>query len=125
TMLRSDPGVVEPCGNGMDLPHLTVVILEEVAQGTVEDPGPSAGKGCRVLPRTRTPAAGLDTDETHRAVAQKAPEDADGVRPSPHARNHIVRQASRLFQDLPPRLPSDDRLEVADHEGERVGSHHA
>ncbi len=44
-VLRADAGVVEAGGDGVRLPHLASVVLEEVGVGAVEDAGPAVDEG--------------------------------------------------------------------------------
>src|SRR5713101_2398153 len=75
-VLRADPRIVEPCGDGMRGRDLPVAVLQQVRVGAVKNAGPTAHQRSRVLARLDARARGLHTDERHIAVLEERGEHA-------------------------------------------------
>ena len=74
----------------------------------------------RVNPFTRS----FHPDRVNFRIPDERVENPHGVGTSPNTGHHRAGKHSLDLQDLLPGLPPDDRLEIPDHSGEGVGSHH-
>ena len=75
-------------------------------------------------PRDDRLAAGLDADQPHAGIVDKGVEDAHRVAAAADAGDDRVRQLAGQLEDLRARLPSDHRLEFADHQRIRMRPQH-
>ena len=114
-VLRTHRGIVQAGGDGVGLLDLAVLVLEDVGVGAVEDARGASRQRGAVLAGVEAQTARLDAHHAHARVVHELVEHADGVAAGAHAGDERVGQPALLGQDLPARLPADDRLEVADH----------
>ena len=123
-MLRANTGVIETGGNAVRRLHLTIGVLQEVAQASMKNTRPARSQRGR-MSLARHPFAGrFDTDELDALVLQEGGEDADRIRATAHAGNHGTRQPAVFLQQLRSGLASDHRLEVPDQTGKWIGTDH-
>src|SRR4051794_7029549 len=114
-VLGADARVVQTGGDRVRLEDLAVLISEHRRHRSVEDPeAPGAERGS-VAPGLEPLPPGLDPDELDRVVEERG-EEADGVRPTAHARDDPLRQRVLDLERLRARLVADHALQVA-HEG--------
>jgi hypothetical protein len=109
-VLRTDARVVEPSRDRMGLHDLAIRVLQEVAEGTVQDAGLAEGERGAVPAELRTDPARLDTEQPHARRSDERGEDADRVRPAADARDHVLGVRADPFGVLGPRLVSDHPL---------------
>ena len=121
-VLGADARVVQTGARWSGTPGLAVVVLHEVAEGAVQDPGRAGREPRRVAAGLDALSPGLDADEPHVGVVDEPVEDPHGVGPAPDAGDDGVGQPSGEVEHLGARLDPDDPVEVADHLGERVRS---
>ena len=112
-VLGADAGVVQtrpkrcacsaicPCG-----------VLQHVRVRAVQDARSAGGQRGGVVAEPRAAPAGFDADQLDRRIVEERGERADRIRAAADARDHAVRQAAELREDLRARLVADDRLEV-------------
>ena len=62
-VLGADPRIVESCRHRVRRMHLSIGVLQQIAQRPVQDPGGPRRERCRVLPRREPMPCGLDPDE--------------------------------------------------------------
>src|SRR5674476_271108 len=62
-MLGSDAGVVQPRRDRVGLDGLTVLVLKDIGERTVQDPGQPGAETRRVLVSVDTLATGLEPDQ--------------------------------------------------------------
>ena len=118
-VLGSDRGVVETGGDRVRQLDVARLVLQHERARALQHARAAAGKACGVASRCDALAAGLDADQSNVAVVEEAVEDADRVAAAADAGDDDVRQPADLLEHLPPRLPADHRLELADHQ--RIG----
>src|SRR5579872_190687 len=121
-MLRADAGIVQAGGDAVRLRHLAVLVLQEVAERTMQDAGPSRHERRGVPAAGDAAAAGFHADQSHGLIAREGMEHADCVAATAHAGHDHIGQAPRRVEYLRSRLASDDTLEVADDAGIGVGA---
>src|SRR5690606_8128731 len=76
-VLGADARIVEPGRDRMRLVNQPVVVVEEHGVVAVQHAGPSGGQRRRVIAERGAAAAGLDAEELHVAVGEKAVEEPD------------------------------------------------
>mmetsp|Transcript_9374 Transcript_9374/g.23303 ORF Transcript_9374/g.23303 Transcript_9374/m.23303 type:complete len:281 (-) Transcript_9374:353-1195(-) len=123
-VLRPDPWVVQAGADAVGLDDLTVVVLEELAEGAVQDARLAVGERGRVLVRIQAVAGRLHSDEPHVVVLHEIVEEAHGVAATADARHENVGLGAELFQALLPRLLADAGVEISHHHRVRVGAGH-
>src|ERR1700693_1280976 len=99
--------------------NLSIVTLEQIGHGALQDARLSSGKTRGVLSARDPQAAGFDTDHFHLLVSNKCVEESYGIAAPTDAGNEAIRQPAFCRQDLSPSFTPDDGLEVTDHH--RIG----
>ena len=89
----------------------------------MEDAQAAGGDGGGGLEGVHAPSGGLAADEPDGGIADEVVEGADGVGAAAHAGDDGIGELSLLFHQLFLDLFGDDRLEVPDDGGERMGAH--
>ena len=104
----------------MGFDRLPVLVLQEVAQGAVEDAQRAGVQGgCRPA-RVHAGPSRLAADDPHGGVVEEGVEQADGVRSAADARDGDVGQPARQLEHLGAGLLPDDPLKVAHERREGV-----
>ena len=106
----------------MGLGDLSVLVLQHVGIGPLEDPRLPAAEARRMLTQVRTATARLDSHHGHRFIFQEGMEEPDGIAAPSNTGHQGVRQSTFPFQNLLAGLPSDDRLKISHHHGVRMGA---
>src|SRR6185503_11667632 len=119
---RSDARVVEARGDGVRLADLPVVVLQHERARAVQHALTAASDRRRVLLRRDAEAAGLDAAQLHARVTEERGERPDCVRPAADACDDEVWQRSDALEVLRARLAPDDRLQLANDRGVRMGA---
>src|ERR1035437_5460076 len=119
-VLGPDAGVVQPGRDGVGLQGLSVLVLKNVGERPVQDPGQPSAETGRVLVGVNTLATGLEPDQADGRVVDETVENAHRVGAPANAGAHSIRQTPDEVKHLGPRLDTDDALEVTHHLGERV-----
>ena len=122
TVFGTDRGVVQPGGNRMSQINLSVVTLEQIGHGALQDAWLSSGKTCGMLSTLHPQAAGFDANHLHVLVPDERMEESHGIAATADAGNEVIRQPAFCRQDLSPSFTSDDGLEVSDHHRIGMGS---
>src|SRR5262249_9491326 len=120
TVFGADAGVVQAGGDRMYRGSLAVLVLQDVAETAVQHAGLAVAQRRGVVAGAAPAPARLDADQLDGAVGHERVEHAGRVAAAAHTGDDGVRQPARLLLALLPRLAADDRLEVADHDGEGV-----
>src|SRR5262245_43510712 len=107
-VLGSDRCVVEPRRDRMRELDVASLILKHEGSRSLQHAGAATGKTRGVSSRGDTLAAGLDTNQSHVAVLEKAVEDADGVAATADTGDDDVREPSSLIEHLASRFTTDD-----------------
>src|SRR5881296_501149 len=121
-VFRADSWIIETGRNGMRRYYLTIRILQNVGERSVQNTGPPARKTRSVVTQCGAAAARLDPDHLNLLVFNKVIEEAYRIATATDTCHKHIGQARFLFQNLRPYLSADDRLEVANHKRIRVGS---
>ena len=119
-VLGADRGVVEAGRHRMRRLDVAVLVLQHERARALQHAGDAAREARGVTARRDRLAAGLDADQPHLRVVDERIEDADRVAAAADARDHRVRQAPGLLEDLRARLAADHRLELAHHQRIRM-----
>ena len=106
----------------MGFDGLAIGILHHIGVRPLERTGCPAGECGGVASGLDAVAACLVTDQAHVRVVEERVEDADGVGSPADAGGDRVGQPTGLVQHLGPGLQTDDALEVAHHQWERMWS---
>ena len=122
SVLRPHRSVVQACRDGVGLGNLSVLVLQHVGVGSLEDPRLPAAEARRVITQVRTATARLDSHHGHRFIFQEGMEEPDGIAAPSDTGHQGVRQSAFPFQNLLAGLPSDHRLKVSHHHGVRMGA---
>src|SRR5688500_16111879 len=96
------------------------VVLKDERACALEHAGAAAGKARRVAPRGDALAARFNPDQPHARIVEEAVEDADGIAASANAGDDDVRQPPDPFENLLPRLATDHRLKLTNHQRVRM-----
>ena len=127
-MLRSDAGIVQPGRNGVGQGNLSVLVLQDIAAGSVQDTQPAhlrIGEPGGMLLAFDAAAPGLHAEQTNPRIHHKRVENADRVAAAAHTGHNNVRQLPRTHgrvQHLSAGLPPDHGLQVAHHDRKRMGT---
>src|SRR5690242_15392954 len=106
-MLRADAGVVETGAHGVRQRDLPRVVLQHIAEGSLQDAGNAATyflESCSVLAECRSASSCFDADQLHVGVAEELVEGSDGVRSAADTGHDGCRQFALLLQHLALRL---------------------
>ena len=114
-VLRADAGIVETRRHGVRVEDVAVVRLEEHRLRAVEHAEASAVDGRRMFAGLDALSSGFNADKLHSGIVDESGEEAHGVRAAADACDRLVGKTTELLKALPPRLASDDALEVTDH----------
>mmetsp|Transcript_11982 Transcript_11982/g.33139 ORF Transcript_11982/g.33139 Transcript_11982/m.33139 type:complete len:415 (-) Transcript_11982:284-1528(-) len=123
-VLRANAGVIQTSADAVRLDDLAVVVLQELAERSVQDPGLAVRQGGGVPVGVQAISSGLDADEPHVLVLHEVVEESHGVAAAANARHEDVRLAAELLQALRPRLLADHGVEVSHHHRVGVGPGH-
>ena len=85
-VLRTDARVVQPCGDAVALAYLSVLILQHVGAGAVQQPGGPAPERRAVLAAGEAAPGRLDTEQLD-VVVEEAREQAERVAAAADARD--------------------------------------
>src|SRR5262245_26728692 len=124
-MLRPDGGIIETRRNGVRTGNLAVTILQHVRISSLQNARRSAAKAGSMVAETLAAAACLYPDEPHALIPDELMEYADCIRTAAYTGYDGRGQLAFRLQDLRPRLPSDDRVEIAHHGRIRMRPKHA
>src|SRR6267143_1960401 len=102
--------------------NLSIVTLEQIGHGALQDSRLSSGKTHGVLSARNPQAASFDADHLHLLVSDERVEESHGIAATADAGNEAIRQPAFCHQDLSPSFTSDDGLEVTDHHRIGMGS---
>ena len=120
-VLRTDPRVIQPGGDGVHLRRVAVLVLQQQRAHAVQRPRGAEGDRRGVLTgHTEVAARWFDTEHLHRLVLQESGEQPQGIRSAANSCHQSIRQTSLLLQHLTASLATDDRLEVPHHRWVRV-----
>src|SRR5690242_19655194 len=97
----------------MGVEHLSIFVLQQVAECSVQNTGTACYQRGRVLAWLKTGTSGFDADELYSGCVREGVKDADGVAASTNAGDDYIRQSTLLRENLRACLVADDRLEVA------------
>src|SRR5690606_23892958 len=107
-VLRADARVVQPCGDGVRLDRLTVLVLQHVRLRTVQDARAATLDGRSMTFGLDAVASGLDAVEFDALVIEERIEHADGIRSASDTGDDRVGQTTGLVEKLLARLFADD-----------------
>ncbi len=107
-VLRTDAGIIESGRYGMDICHLSELVLQEVADCAVEYAWSSLCQCGGMASHLKRGASSLYANELHRLVVHEAPENTHGIAAAAHTGHNIIRECFCLFENLGPRLLPDD-----------------
>src|SRR4051794_17245067 len=99
-MLGSDRSIIQSCRNRVRQRHLSVAVLQQVAEATMQNSGRPSAKTRRMFTERETASARFDPHQPNARVGDERVEDANRVRASADAGKHLVRQPSLCFQTL-------------------------
>src|SRR5216684_4157141 len=98
---------------------LTIRILQQVAIGSMQYAGGTAGETRSVLAQCGAAATRFDADQPYRFVADEGVEQADGVAASADASESGIREAAFAPQNFRAGFEADHAMEIAHHH--RIG----
>src|SRR5580658_9331802 len=78
-MLRADRCVVESRRNRMGRRNLSMLVLQDVAAGAVENAWEAACEPCGMLSQRLAPSAGFDSNELHPLILDERMEDSNRI----------------------------------------------
>ena len=78
-MFRTDCRIIQPRRNGMCLRDLTIFILEDIREGTVQDSGSTSREARRVIAESRSAAPCFDADHLYLRISDEVVEQADRI----------------------------------------------
>ncbi|MBI3555027.1 MAG: hypothetical protein HY074_02035 [Deltaproteobacteria bacterium] len=119
-MFRANRGVVQAGRDAVGLEHLPRLVLKKIGKRAVKYPGRATRETRGMLAAGNADAASFDAGHRDAGIIDERVKQADGIASAAHARNELIGQLARLFQNLPARLDADDRLKVAHDERIRV-----
>lgn len=121
-VFRTDAGVVESGGDGVDVTGLSVVVLHDVAEAAVENTFLSEGERAGMIAGLRAASSCFDTGEADGFVFNKGIEHSSGVGSATDTGDDFVGEVADFFEALLACFLTDDGLEVADDLREGVWS---
>ena len=95
-MLRSNPRVIQPCGDRVNSQGLAIIVLEDIAEAAMQDTRTPLRQAGGMLARPETPASGLGSDQLDLGVRDERGEDPGGIQTTADTRHDRIGQPSDL-----------------------------
>src|SRR5579863_5396741 len=112
-MFGADARIVEASGNALCVEYLTVFILQQVAECSMQYAGFSGDECGGVLTQFHTCPTSFYADEFHLLGIREGIEHTDGIATTAHTRRNRIWQASCLLYNLLTCLDAYDGLVIA------------
>ena len=123
-VLRADAGVVQATCHRVDGQRLALIVLKEIGLEAVQGTGLAKGQGGGVLAIFKPHTGRLHTVNVNPFVLKESGEKAHGVGPTAHAGHDVLGEPAVFLFKLGTGFKADDLLEVPNHHGKGVGTHH-